>query len=41
MESNPKTGNIIGVAPKKRPFFKVGKELRARVNREPSKAPQS
>ena len=36
---NPKTGNIISVAPKKRPFFKVGKELRARVNRELSKAP--
>jgi integration host factor subunit beta len=38
---NPKTGNTISVGPKKRPFFKVGKELRARVNRELSKAPQS
>ena len=29
---NPKTGEIIDVAPKKRPFFKVGKELKERVN---------
>ena len=38
---NPKNGNTISVGPKKRPFFKVGKELRQRVNRELSKAPQS
>lgn len=25
---NPKTGNRIGVAPKKLPFFKTGKDLR-------------
>ena len=25
---NPKTGELVSVAPKKRPFFKVGKELR-------------
>ncbi|MCK5421646.1 MAG: HU family DNA-binding protein, partial [Deltaproteobacteria bacterium] len=29
---NPKTGQIIDVVPKKRPFFKVGKELKERVN---------
>ena len=29
---NPKTGEIIGVKPKKLPFFKVGKELKERVN---------
>ena len=30
---NPKTGQIIEVKPKKLPFFKVGKDLRDRVNR--------
>lgn len=29
---NPKTGDIIKVAPKKLPFFKVGKELKERVD---------
>jgi len=29
---NPKTGQKIKVAPKKLPFFKVGKELRESVN---------
>ena len=29
---NPKTGQIIDVSPKKRPFFKGGKELKERVN---------
>lgn len=29
---NPKTGKKIPVPPKKLPFFKVGKELRERVN---------
>ncbi len=29
---NPKTGEEIRIAPKKVPFFKVGKELRERVN---------
>lgn len=29
---NPKTGQKIKVAPKKLPFFKVGKELRELVN---------
>ncbi len=31
---NPKTGEIIEVAPKKLPFFKVGKELKERVDIE-------
>ena len=30
---NPKTGEKIEVPPKKLPFFKVGKELRERVNK--------
>jgi integration host factor subunit beta len=30
---NPKTGGTIQVAPKKLPFFKVGKELKERVNK--------
>ena len=29
---NPKTGEVIKVKPKRLPFFKVGKELRERVN---------
>lgn len=32
MGRNPKTGEIIEVKPKRLPFFKVGKELRERVN---------
>lgn len=31
---NPKTGEIIQVKNKKLPFFKVGKELKDRVNKE-------
>ncbi|MDK2849135.1 MAG: integration host factor subunit beta [Desulfuromonadales bacterium] len=30
---NPKTGEEIEVKPKKLPFFKVGKELRERINK--------
>ena len=29
---NPKTGEIIEVAPKKLPFFKVGKDLKEKVD---------
>jgi len=29
---NPRTGTPVHVAPKRLPFFKVGKELRERVN---------
>jgi integration host factor subunit beta len=32
MGRNPKTGEVIKVKPKKLPFFKVGKELREKVN---------
>jgi integration host factor subunit beta len=40
---NPRTGDPVGVQPKRLPFFKVGKELKERVNSfaERSKAPQS
>lgn len=31
---NPKTGDSIKVPPKKLPFFKVGKELKEKVNTE-------
>ena len=31
---NPKSGEKINVAPKKLPFFKVGKDLRERVDEE-------
>jgi integration host factor subunit beta len=30
---NPKLGRLVEVKPKRLPFFKVGKELRERVNR--------
>lgn len=33
---NPRTGETVHVAPKKLPFFKVGKELRERINGDPS-----
>jgi len=32
---NPRTGETIHVAPKRLPFFKVGKELREMVNTQP------
>jgi integration host factor subunit beta len=31
---NPKTGASVEVAPKSMPFFKVGKDLRDRINAE-------
>ena len=31
---NPRTGEKVKVKPKKLPFFKAGKELRVRVNRQ-------
>ena len=43
---NPRTGEVVHVAPKRLPFFKVGKELRERVNgrweddEEPAAQPQ-
>jgi len=33
---NPKTGELIHIAPKKTPFFKTGKELRQRVDGNPA-----
>ena len=30
---NPKTGELVKIAPKKLPFFKAGKELKERVDR--------
>ncbi len=36
---NPKTGNPVQVAPKKLPFFKIGKELHERLNRNRAPAP--
>jgi integration host factor subunit beta len=32
---NPKTGKSVDVAPKKLPYFKVGKELKEMVNKGP------
>src|SRR5262245_42208489 len=34
---NPRTGTPVHVAPKRLPFFKVGKELRERVNESRAK----
>jgi integration host factor subunit beta len=34
---NPKTGASIQVSPRKIPFFKVGKELREKINGGPGK----
>lgn len=31
---NPKTGDSIEVPPKKLPFFKVGKELKEKINKK-------
>lgn len=36
---NPRTGQSIEVRPKKLPFFKVGKELRERVDSKPAQKP--
>jgi integration host factor subunit beta len=39
---NPRTGDAVHVAPKRLPFFKVGKELRERVNgRERASQPKA
>jgi integration host factor beta subunit len=32
---NPKTGQIVSIPAKRSPFFKVGKELKERVNYKP------
>lgn len=38
---NPRTGAAIQVKPKKLPFFKVGKELKKRVDEGKKQAPSS
>ena len=35
---NPKTGEKVTIEPKKLPFFKAGKELKARVNQQERKS---
>lgn len=35
---NPKTGTPVQVAPKRLPFFKIGKDLHERLNRDVSPA---
>ncbi len=34
--NHPRTGTTIEIEPKRRPFFKVGKELRERINKKSS-----
>jgi len=36
---NPRTGEAVEVKPKKLPFFKVGKELKERINNSAKDAP--
>jgi len=36
---NPRTGDTVHVQPKRLPFFKVGKDLRERINRSAGGAP--
>ncbi len=36
---NPRTGTKVDVSPKRLPFFKVGKELKERVDTPPPPAP--
>ena len=38
---NPRTGDPVGVQPKRLPFFKVGKELKERVNAAAEKQKQA
>jgi integration host factor subunit beta len=37
---NPRTGDAVHVSPKRLPFFKVGKDLRLRVNGQRAAPPQ-
>ncbi|TPV93322.1 MAG: integration host factor subunit beta [Myxococcales bacterium FL481] len=36
---NPRTGEGVRVSPKRLPFFKVGKDLRERINADPVSSP--
>ena len=38
---NPRTGEPVHVQPKRLPFFKVGKDLRERINRPSGDEPES
>src|SRR6187200_3315189 len=38
---NPRTGSAVAVRPKRLPFFKVGKELKERVNEGRTTAPRA
>jgi integration host factor subunit beta len=38
---NPRTGSAVAVRPKRLPFFKVGKELKERVNAGRTSAPRA
>jgi integration host factor subunit beta len=38
---NPRTGSAVAVRPKRLPFFKVGKELKERVNEGGTAAPRA
>ncbi len=38
---NPRTGDSVHVAPKRLPYFKVGKELKRRINGERTASPSS
>ena len=38
---NPKTGELVKIAPKKLPFFKPGKELKERVDVQLARAPRT
>jgi integration host factor subunit beta len=37
---NPRTGDVVNVEKKRLPFFKVGKELRERVNQSLKSSPE-
>jgi integration host factor subunit beta len=38
--NNPRTGEVVAVGERARPFFKAGKELRGRLNRGSQPAPE-
>jgi integration host factor subunit beta len=37
--NHPRTGTVITIEPKRRPFFKVGKELKDRINHTAAQQP--
>lgn len=38
--NHPRTGSVITIEPKRRPFFKVGKELKDRINHRSAAHPE-